>query len=123
MLMEWVIAVLTIIFTPILTLLGIIITEKYKYRSKRMELDMSKNDAVTKCQAQHKSDIEKVRAEFNSRLDDLSVKLNEIQTDLLRTSLYVSELQKDVQKHNNVVERTYKLEQDVAVIKEHNHIA
>ena len=120
--MEWLIAILTIVFTPMLTLFGIIITEKYRYRSKKMELDTSKDEAIHEnihqCQLQHKDDVEKVRAEFNGRLDDLSTKLDAIQTELLRTSLYVSQLQNDVQKHNSVIERTFKLESDVSVLKE-----
>ena len=47
--MEWVIAILTIVFTPILTLLGIIITEKYKYRGKKMEIDASNEEAIHEC--------------------------------------------------------------------------
>ena len=120
--MEWLIAILTIVFTPILTLLGIIITEKYKYRSKKMELDTSKeefiHENIHQCQIQHKDDVEKVRAEFNDRLDDLLKKLDEIQTEQLRTTLYVTQLQNDVQKHNSVIERTFRLESDVAVLKE-----
>lgn len=120
--MEWLIAILTIVFTPILTLLGIIITEKYKYRSKKMELDTTKeefiHENIHQCQIQHKDDVEKVRAEFNDRLDDLLKKLDEIQTEQLRTTLYVTQLQNDVQKHNSVIERTFRLESDVAVLKE-----
>lgn len=116
--MEWVIAILTIVFTPILTLLGIIITEKYKYRSKKMEFDATKDEAVHQCQLQHKGDVAEVRAEFNGRLDELSKKLDEIQTEQLRTTLYVTQLQTDVQKHNSVVERTFNLEKDVAILKE-----
>lgn len=120
--MEWLIAILTIVFTPILTLLGIIITEKYKYRSKKMELDTTKeefiHENIHQCQIQHKDDVEKVRAEFNDRLDDLLKKLDEIQTEQLRTTLYVTQLQNDVQKHNSVIERTFRLESEVTVLKE-----
>ena len=116
--MEWVIAILTIVFTPILTLLGIIITEKYKYRGKKMEIDASNEEAIHECQKQHKGDIAEVRAEFNGRLDDLSKKLDEIQIEQSKTALLITQLQTDVQKHNNVVERTYQLEKDVAVLRE-----
>lgn len=34
-------------------------------------------------------------------------------------SYRLNELERKVEKHNNVVERTYKIEQDVSVIKEH----
>lgn len=116
--MEWVIAILTIVFTPILTLLGIIITEKYKYRGKKMEIDASNEEAIHECQKQHKGDVTEVRTEFNNRLDDLSKKLDEIQIEQSKTALLITQLQTDVQKHNNVVERTYQLEKDVAVLRE-----
>lgn len=115
--MDWLIAILTIIFTPMLTLFGIIITEKYKYKSKKMEVDITKDNAIKECQKQHKGDIEEVRAEFNNRLDTLSEKLDEIQKEQLRTNLFVAQLQSDVQKHNNVIERTFQLEKDVEWLK------
>ena len=110
--MEWLISILTIVFTPLLTLLGIVITEKYKAKTKKMELDMGKNEA-----------LEAIKAQFNAKLESLSNKLDdiikdqtEIKTEQLRTSLYVTQLQKDVQKHNGVIERTMALEKQVAVL-------
>lgn len=110
--MEWIISILTIIFTPLLTLLGIIITEKYKAKTKKMELDMGRNEA-----------LEAIKAKFDAKLESLSNKLDdiikdqtEIKTEQLRTSLYVTQLQKDVQKHNGVIERTMALEKQVAVL-------
>ena len=118
--MDWLIAILTIVFTPMLTLFGIVITEKYKYKSKKMEVDSTKDNAIVECQRQHKGDIEEVRKEFNNRLDDLSKKLDEIQSEQLRTNLIVTQLQSDVQKHNNVMERTFQLETDVKWLKNVN---
>lgn len=110
--MEWIISILTIVFTPLLTLLGIVITEKYKAKTKKMELDMGRNEA-----------LEAIKAKFDAKLESLSNKLddiikdqNEIKTEQLRTSLYVTQLQKDVQKHNGVIERTMALEKQVAVL-------
>lgn len=110
--MEWIISILTIIFTPLLTLLGIVITEKYKAKTKKMELDMGRNEA-----------LEAIKAKFDAKLESLSNKLDdiikdqtEIKTEQLRTSLYVTQLQKDVQKHNGVIERTMALEKQVAVL-------
>lgn len=110
--MEWIISILTIVFTPLLTLLGIVITEKYKAKTKKMELDMGRNEA-----------LEAIKAKFDAKLESLSNKLDdiikdqtEIKTEQLRTSLYVTQLQKDVQKHNGVIERTMALEKQVAVL-------
>ena len=110
--MEWIISILTIVFTPLLTLLGIVITEKYKAKTKKMELDMGRNEA-----------LEAIKAKFDAKLESLSNKLddiikdqNEIKTEQLRTSLHVTQLQKDVQKHNGVIERTMALEKQVAVL-------
>ena len=117
---EWVISLLTIIFTPLLTLLGIIVTEKYRYKGKIVE---TQSDALEKCQARHNGDISKVQTDFNERLDDLVTKLDEIRREQFRTSLTITQLQSDVQKHNNVIERTYKLEQDVAVLKNRESVS
>jgi uncharacterized protein YicC (UPF0701 family) len=98
----------------------VIIKEKYDIKKKKMDRD---GDALSKCQEAHKNDVHKLASDFNYRLDEITDSLDEIKTEQLRTSLYVAQLQSDVQKHNNVIERTYQLETDVAVIKERVGVA
>lgn len=94
---------LTIILTPLLTFLGVLISEKYRYKGKLAEVNTF--------------EIAKVKEELNERMDHVTEKLDEIQREQLRTSLTITQLQSDVQKHNSVVERTYKLERDMAIVK------
>lgn len=115
--MEWLIAILTIVFTPSLTLLGTAIVEKYKLKGKKMELEDKKDTALIDCQRLHSDRLENVKDEFNARLDDIVSSLNEIKNEQLRTNLAVTQLQKDVQKHNGVMERTIILERDMAVLQ------
>ena len=121
--MEWLIAILTIIFTPMLTLTGIIVTERTKLKSKRLELDTSKDENLRKCQESHKYDIEEVRSAFNKRLDEMIEKIDEISKEQYRMSVLFSGLKEEVQKHNGVMERTIILERDVAVLKNRESVS
>ena len=121
--MEWLIAILTIICTPMLTLTGIIITERTKLKSKRLELDGSKDENLKRCQEAHKYDIDEVRKEFNSRLDDICEKVDDISKEQYRLSILFSGLKEEVQKHNNVIERTFALEQSMAVLENRTRVS
>ena len=121
--MEWLIAILTIICTPMLTLTGIIITERTKLKSKRLEIDISKDENLKRCQESHKYDIDQVRKEFNSRLDDICEKVDDISKEQYRLSILFSGLKEEVQKHNNVIERTFRLEEAVAVLDQRNKVS
>lgn len=121
--MEWLIAILTIVFTPSLTLLGTAIVERGKLKGKKMELEEKKDTALIDCQRLHSDRLEDVKDEFNARLDDIVKSLNEIKNEQLRTNLTVTQLQKDVQKHNGVIERTIILERDMAVLQNRESVS
>ena len=115
--MEWLLAVLTIVCTPALTLIGLIVSERTKLKTKRLEIDESNNKAIATCKESHKNDIAEVRKEFNSRLDEISEALDDIKINQVKTKMTIEELQKDVQKHNNVIERTFILEGQVRALE------
>lgn len=121
--MEWLIAILTIVFTPSLTLLGTAIVEKYKLKGKRMELEDKKDAALIDCQRLHSDRLENVKDEFNARLDEIQSTLSEIKNEQLRNTLAITQLQKDVQKHNGVMERTIILERDMAVLQNRESVS
>lgn len=113
--MEWQ-PIINVISTPLLAFFGVLVAERTKLKTKKLEVDESNSKAISACQASHKNDIEQVRKEFNERLDEMSEKLDDIKSESLRTSLLITETQKDVQKHNGVIERTIILERDMAVL-------
>ena len=121
--MEWLIAILTIICTPMLTLAGIVVTERTKLKSKRLELDGSKDENLKRCQEAHKYDIDEVRKEFNGRLDDICEKVDDISKEQYRISILFSGLKEEVQKHNNVIDRTLALEKNFAVLENRTMIS
>lgn len=105
---------------------GVSIAQKTILKGKKMDIEAGKNEAVVECQKMHQGDMEKVKEEFNNRLDDmvsseeknkeeLNVKLDEIKTETLKTTLIVSTMQAELQKSNNEA-RISKLEQIVAVL-------
>lgn len=121
--MEWLIAILTIVFTPSLTLLGTAMVERSKLKGKRMELEEKKNETLVECQKLHSDRLEKVKGEFSARLDEIQSTLSEIKNEQLRNTLAITQLQKDVQKHNGVMERTIILERDMAVLQNRESVS
>ena len=115
--MEWLIAILTIICTPALTLIGLIVSERTKLKTKRLEIDESNSKAIATCKESHKNDIAEVRKEFSGRLDEISKFLVDIKINQGKANTTIEELQKDVQKHNNVIERTFLLEGKVSALE------
>ena len=94
------------------------ISEKFKLKSKKMELgDVS----IKACQEQHKDDIKEIRTEFNKRLDDVMTKMDKMTEKMTetqqKTQLQITRLRAGVEKNNNVIERTFKLETQVGNIE------
>ena len=104
--MDWLFAIAAIV-TPIGAFLGCFVTAKFTYKS-----------AIAKLHAEEKETLHK---SFESRLDGIDGTLADIQKEQLRMGLLITGLQNDVQKHNNVIERTYNLEREVAIIKTELH--
>ena len=105
--MEWVIAILGIIVGPGLTLLGIIIKEKNDLKKQKLNRE---DNIVAKCQEQHNNDIKEVRKEFIDKLDTLSNKIDKVADTQKNNAMSINSLRASVEKHNNLIERTYKLE-------------
>ena len=114
------ITILTILAVPVCTLLGVLGAEIIKAKSKKFDAHTS---SVQELEKKHQEDISKVRGEFNEGIAEVITKMNEIQKDQLRTNLTIEQLQKDVMKHTNVIERTYRLEQEVAVLKNRESVS
>lgn len=114
--MEWLVAILTITITPLTTMIGSIIVEKFRLKGKKIDNESANNVALAKCRESHKSDIESVKSEFKDTLDEMKESINAVLNQQLKMKFTIEALQKDVQKHNNVVERTYGLEENYAVL-------
>lgn len=117
--------ILTLVLLPfvfkLIDFLSALISEKFKLKTKKMEVG---DASIKACQEQHKEDVAELRAEFNNRLDDIIVKMDTMKETQQRTQLQITKLRAGVEKNNNVIERTFKLEKsvsdiekDVAVVK------
>jgi septal ring factor EnvC (AmiA/AmiB activator) len=98
-----------------------VIVEKIKLRGK-------KDDAMTACKKEHAEKLDKVRDEFNKKLDSQDAKLDEqdakidqisetlieVKSMLQNLSSLFEIMSGRVEKHNNVIERTFKLEEKQA---------
>lgn len=132
--MDIFIKILEIVSGSLLTLIGIIVVQNTNLKGKKMDIDAQKseaeNKAVTACQDKHKKDIDNVRTEFRNYLDDLSYKvgelsdkMDEIKTEQIKTILTITQVKESQEKYNNVIARTYKLEQDVAVLQNRESVS
>ena len=89
------------------------LTEKFKLKSKKLEVEDS---TVKACKEQHENDIKVVEKKFNNRLDDIEVKMDSMKETQQKTQLQITRLRAGVEKNNNVIERTFKNEKDLAVL-------
>ena len=110
--------ILTLVLLPfvfkLIDFLSALISEKFKLKTKKMEVG---DASIKACQEQHKEDVAELRAEFNNRLDDIIVKMDTMKETQQRTQLQITKLRAGVEKNNNVIERTFKLEKSVSDIE------
>lgn len=112
--------ILTLVLLPfvfkLFDFISSFISEKFKLKSKKMELG---DASIKACQEQHKDDIKEIRTEFNNRLDDVMIKMDKMTETQQKTQLQITRLRAGVEKNNNVIERTFKLEtQMLDVVKD-----
>lgn len=116
--------ILTLVLLPfvfkLFDFISSFISEKFKLKSKKMELG---DASIKACQEQHKDDIKEIRTEFNKRLDDVMIKMDKMSDKMTetqqKTQLQITRLRAGVEKNNNVIERTFKLEtQMLNVVKD-----
>lgn len=110
--------ILTLVLLPfvfkLIDFLSTWITEKFKLKSKKIEAgDIS----IKACQEQHKGDVAEIRAEFNTRLDDIISKMDMMKETQQKTQLQITKLRAGVEKNNNVIERTFKLEKQMSNVE------
>lgn len=107
--MDILINVLTIVCTPLFTALGIILHEKGETKRKQLEVGENKE---TNSFIRAEDDIKKL----SQKVDALSDMVHEMKASHQQTMTMIEILSDRVEKHNNVIERTYALEKAVAVL-------
>ena len=110
--------ILTLVLLPfvfkLIDFLSTWISEKFKLKTKKIEVgDLS----IKACQEQHKGDIAEIRNEFNNKLDDISDKIDNMKETQQKTQLQITKLRAGVEKNNNVIERTFKLEKQMTDVE------
>ena len=110
--------ILTLVLLPfvfkLIDFLSTWISEKFKLKTKKIEVgDLS----IKACQEQHKGDITEIRNEFNNKLDDISDKIDNMKETQQKTQLQITKLRAGVEKNNNVIERTFKLEKQMTDVE------
>lgn len=136
--MEWLIAILTVVCTPLATILVQSIKEKNETKRKQLELKDKKEsyveEKISNCSSVHTANLDRITKDFKSDLQNLSDKLqgitdvvNEVKASNQQTSstvqLEISQLRTEVSKHNSVIERTFKLEERCSVLENREKVS
>lgn len=107
---------------------GVVIAKICEVVIEKIKLKGKKDDAMTACRKEHAEKLDKVRDEFNKKLDSQDAKLDEqdakidqISETLIEVKSMIQNLSSlfellsgKVEKHNNVIERTFRLEEKQA---------
>lgn len=97
----------------LLGVIGIIITQRYTTKREKMQID---HTGTTNAYNALSSKVDKLAQDLQTLTDEVKeTKASAHETKEL-TLQEIRTLSARVEKHNNVVERTFKLEQDVAVL-------
>lgn len=125
--------IITCMIVQIVVLVGYLLTFITQKRKDRLELqakaDEQKDLQITQLNKM-KNDIQDTldthRNEYLEKVEDLKDSISDIkgayQESTATFTTQIDELSRRVEKHNNVIERTYKLEGEVKVIKATNTI-
>lgn len=104
--------ILTLVLLPfafkLIDLFSTWLSEKFKFKTKKMEVG---DITIKSCQEKHANDVSGLRDEFNGRLDSIVKKMDQMAKTQQKTQLQITSLRAGVEKHNSVIDRTYKLEE------------
>ena len=107
---------------------GVVIAKICEVVIEKIKLKGKKDDTMAACRKEHAEKLDKVRDEFNKKLDSQDAKLDEqdakidqisetlieVKSMLQNLSSLFEIMSGRVEKHNNVIERTFKLEEKQA---------
>lgn len=131
--MDW-----TQILIALITVLGTVTGSVLVYKSQIKQLEVNqkksqeeqltafKNELNNKLD-EHRKEYLKGIDEVKDSIDDTNGKLTDLkasyQTSIATIDLSLSNLSRNVEKHNSVIERTFLLEKDVAVLKNRESVS
>lgn len=105
-------------------LVFIINNKKLRAEQEKTQADQiaAQNAKIDKMQADILKELSDHKEEYMNEINNIHNSITEIKmeakNDRALTTQEIKTLSERVEKHNNIIERTYKLETDVAVLKE-----
>lgn len=111
--------IITGIITGIVTLAVCCINNAVQLKRDRAALEQSRSAELEALKDDMVRQINDIKTDFMTHFEELIATQQDINNKVSLFSYQLDELSKRVEKHNNVIERTYKLEQDMEVEKEH----
>lgn len=114
--MDYLVSILTIICTPLFTVFGIWLTEKGQTKRKGMDVNASK-------ERENYARLESKISTLESKVDDLADTVSELKGAHQQTVTMIEVLSERVEKHNNVIDRTYQCEKMILLLEEKSRVA
>lgn len=117
-----VVTLVTSLGTSILVFISNI--KKIRVDQEKFQADQiaKQNDKINDIQKEIKNTLDTHKDEYIKEINDIHDSITDIKAEYSRTQaimeLKIDNLEKKQDKHNNLIERTYKLEQDAEVMKE-----
>lgn len=117
------ITIITGIITAVVTLAVCLINNAVQLKRDRNARENAYNEQINSLKTDFTAQISEIRADFMAHMEELISTQQEITTKMQIFSIQLDELSKRVEKHNNVIERTYALEKKMDVTEEKIRVA
>ena len=114
--MDYFLSILTIICTPVFTVIGIWLTEKAQTKRKKLDINASSEH-------ENYSRLESRMNTLENKVDDLTDIATGYKAAHQQTITMIEVLSDRVEKHNSVIDRTYECEKHISVLEEKSRVA
>lgn len=120
---EFIGKLVTGILTAIATLTVCLINNAVQLRKDRLDREQVHNEQIDSLRQEMTRQINEIRADFMAHLEELIATQQDITNKMQIFSYQLDNLTKNVEKHNQVIDRTYALEKRMEVAEEKQKVA
>ena len=114
--MDYLISILTILCVPLFSFLGVCFAEKAQTKRKGMDINANSKQVAYER-------LEKRLETLENKVDGLADTVSDFRAAHQQTVTLIEVLSDRVEKHNNVIDRTYKCEEKISVLEEKSRVA
>lgn len=116
-------SILTGVITGVITLAVCLINNAVQLKRDRNAREQAQNEQLDALRRDMTSQINEIRSDFMAHMQELIATQQDITTKMQLFGYQLENLGKNVEKHNQVVERTYSLERRMDLAEEKQRVA